>query len=986
MGRFTWLRSRAGFLLTVVVLVMVCGALFLQYQRVRSNALEELGVAPTAISDVDIQFAGDAQGACEVVGGAWSEGDRTCTLPEGRDVPAAYQRSLQADWWFIGAYGIALAAGCVIAWRLLDRRRNRNLGRAGTAGVLLVVVCDASENLLLRGGLEQLAQGAGVSDVWFQAAGPLAAIKFAVGATAAAIAVIALLVTLVRAAIPASKITLKPEDIILPAPHLSSTGERHPDIPWQSGSPSPPPRSHDPRTRWHNARVLPPGRAPAAVGISASGGGIRSACFTLGALQSLREAGELQKARYLVSVSGGGYMAGAFQLALNSQKGAASGDAPSAGEVFAPGSVEEDHLRRHGKYIAAKPREWVAALLVLLRNVVASLGLLITSVVLVGLTLSALYAAVPIVELDEIIPVADGSGAATLPGLLTVIPTAVWLSLAAALGTAGLVWFTFSVWLGWTGRVSRLLLLTATALAAVGGLVAVLGVAVPALVWTSAWVGGGIDVAVDTAGAVVSGAVGTSLLTYLGALVMILWRKRERIGSAGRLFGRVRSGVQPLEREVATGLGQVLIVWAILLILAAVFLLILGFVVGTGSRWHPGWWVGLPVGLGLVALLFDQTWLSLHPFYRRRLASAFAVRRVRLEDGAVAALPYNFVGERTALSRYGRRFARFPQVIFAGAAALSGNERTPPGRGAVSYTFSYDYVGGPDVGWVKTAPLEGSLKPNLRSDLTVQAAQAISGAAFASTMGRHAGAYQTLLALSNARLGAWMPNPVFLDRVARAGGDWTLPRLPGVRRLPYLIREVVGSYPEDERFLLCTDGGHYENLGLVELLRHGCQLIYCIDASGDAPPFATTLAEAIALAWEELGVRIVLDDPTDLVPGSAEPLKPPDPLSALNARLSKHAVVTGKITYPEPLRFGSGRYSTCGRLVVAKAALTPEMPYDLLAYAVANPTFPRRSTGDQFFDVGQFDAYQGLGRYLGARAARAAYPDPPPRRRRLGRS
>ena len=56
--------------------------------------------------------------------------------------------------------------------------------------------------------------------------------------------------------------------------------------------------------------------------------------------------------------------------------------------------------------------------------------------------------------------------------------------------------------------------------------------------------------------------------------------------------------------------------------------------------------------------------------------------------------------------------------------------------------------------------------------------------------------------------------------------------------------------------LLCTDGGHYDNLGLVELLRRRCKLIYCIDASGAALPLADALAGAITLAREELGVEI----------------------------------------------------------------------------------------------------------------------------------
>jgi hypothetical protein len=179
--------------------------------------------------------------------------------------------------------------------------------------------------------------------------------------------------------------------------------------------------------------------------------------------------------------------------------------------------------------------------------------------------------------------------------------------------------------------------------------------------------------------------------------------------------------------------------------------------------------------------------------------------------------------------------------------------------------------------------------------------------------------------------------------------------------------------------LLCTDGGHWENLGLVELLRHRCRTIYCIDASGDSPPFATTLAEAITLAYEELGVRITLDDPTGLVPGSAKPLEPSAVLERLNARLSRQAVVRGRIVYPEPFAVDGGPPSDEGTLVVAKALLTPEMPYELLTYALKETAFPRQSTGDQFFDHEQFDAYRALGHHIGGLALEgAATAGPPP--------
>ena len=81
--------------------------------------------------------------------------------------------------------------------------------------------------------------------------------------------------------------------------------------------------------------------ADGGVGVCLSGGGVRSASVALGAMQSLRAV--LQRARYLVSVSGGGFTAGALQLALTDagdeqQKGSVIHDSEQA---FAPGSVEE---------------------------------------------------------------------------------------------------------------------------------------------------------------------------------------------------------------------------------------------------------------------------------------------------------------------------------------------------------------------------------------------------------------------------------------------------------------------------------------------------------------------------------------------------------------------------------------------------------------------------------------------------------------------
>ena len=403
------------------------------------------------------------------------------------------------------------------------------------------------------------------------------------------------------------------------------------------------------------------------------------------------------------------------------------------------------------------------ALGVVLRGVAASLALLTLGVVVIGVGLNAFYRAAPVVDVTRLLPRFDpaaGNGPAPFPA-----PTAaVWRTLAVGAAIAAAAWVVVIVGLLASNdrlglaRAARNLFRAAVGVTAV---VAVYAVAVPVVVWAMARLTWATRVESPVPAASFT-AVATTLLTWFGALASTLWRRTERLAAGGGkvgplrwLLGRRGQG-EVVEQQVATGFGQSLIVWAVHAVLAFVFVFVAAWTTAAAHRWPA--WVGLAL-LGVLVgagFLIDQTWLSLHPFYRRRLASAFAVRRAHMPDGGTGALAYE-IEEPTTLSRYGGRPDGFPQVIFVGAAALSGQSRTPPGRRSAAFTMSADYVGGPDVGWVRTSTLEETCKPALRRDVTVQAAMAVSGAAIASAMGRHAAAVQRLLALSNVRLGTGCP-------------------------------------------------------------------------------------------------------------------------------------------------------------------------------------------------------------------------------------
>ncbi|AJC54386.1 hypothetical protein GZL_01790 [Streptomyces sp. 769] len=908
-----------------------------------------------AVDDVRLQLAGSARAAH--------------TLVDKRT--ADFSKALTADFFLIGAYTFSTVLVFWLSRRTIAvRMRHRRLVGYGIAGFLAAGVCAVAEKLLLLHGLDG-------ADWPFAVAAGLATVKWLLLVLTVPVAAVVVAIVLKRAVFHGwaqpgrhdceglcgcdlAGRGLQGPDVVPPWPVMQSDGRR-----WPTTARTDPPRSRE--ARWENGSRVPPGREQGELGFCVSGGGIRSACVTLGALQALRL--HLCRARYLVSVSGGGYTTGALQLALAGRKDRCGKDRDGAvpDDVFMPGTPEEDHTRRHSKYVAESTGQWLVAVGTVLRGMLASLSLLTATLLVLGLALSWGYHLVPLTVTTP------------LPQHLVFRGPALWALLVLA-GLAALFWFLWLVSLCRARRCLSGTLKTVFVTFVVSGLLlGVVVVVIPGLAWVTprVWT-------LKTPATGMS-AGGAALLTCVTTLFSTTWR---RIEAAER---------SRLVRALPNGFSKYLLVWAVLAVVVAASLLVLGWAIATGRTWPAAYQISLVAVLGVVVLSLDQTWMSLHPFYRARLASAFAVRRRTFPDGEQIAVPYGF-DEATPLSWYDRRHRGFPQVLFAAAANLSGDDRTPPGRHAVAFTLSHDYVGGPDVGYARTDILCRRTKRVIRKDLTVESAIAVSGAAFASAMGRQSRAFQTLFALSNARLGTWLPNPGVLGALWDPHAGWELPPMPGIRRLPYLLREVSGRYPMDDRMLLVTDGGHYENLGLVELLRHGVATAVCIDASGGSGAFAAALGEAIALAREELGVEISIEPEEweKLVPGSAPPLEPrnpppppgipgpPNPLAGLSLRLSAAAVVEGRITYPRELVDEKGRtLGTTGRLIVARATLTPEMPYNLLAYAQADQEFPHDGTSDQWFDNRRFDAYQTLGYWIGGRAATLLAPrsSGPPRRR-----
>ena len=148
--------------------------------------------------------------------------------------------------------------------------------------------------------------------------------------------------------------------------------------------------------------------------------------------------------------------------------------------------------------------------------------------------------------------------------------------------------------------------------------VVAIAIVVPSLAYLSARVLNSSQT--RTTGPTVAGsAVVTLLLTYGTVIVSVGRNKRVKSAATG-LFKRGSTvGAAP------SGALQLVFVMVTLALLAAAWLLLLGGMAAIATTEYT-----LPaafVVLGFVVVLsvfVDQPWLSLHPFYRERLAGAFA--------------------------------------------------------------------------------------------------------------------------------------------------------------------------------------------------------------------------------------------------------------------------------------------------------------------------------------------------------------------------
>lgn len=336
---------------------------------------------------------------------------------------------------------------------------------------------------------------------------------------------------------------------------------------------------------------------------------------------------------------------------------------------------------------------------------------------------------------------------------------------------------------------------------------------------------------------------------------------------------------------------------------------------------------------------------SLHHFYRNRLTRAYLGATRSRDDRDNSADPFTGFDKnddlRVADFRIEKGYYGPYPLLNTALNATDATELDRQDRMAESFIFSplycgYDFsatrsainnrAGLFNYGYRQTEDYSTKGGPWLGSVV------AMSGAAVSPNMGYHSSpATAFLLTMFNVRLGRWIGNP---------RQRWWKHSEP-TAGIAYLVKDLIANTDINNNYVYLSDGGHFDNMGIYELVRRKCKYIVLIDGEQDTNGTCEGLANAIRRCRIDFGVEITID--TSLITQKDK-----------DGFASEHAV-TGTICYPG--------VAPDGKLVYVKTAVTTKLAEstDIREYKMSNPEFPQESTGDQFFNEAQFESYRKLG-------------------------
>ena len=324
---------------------------------------------------------------------------------------------------------------------------------------------------------------------------------------------------------------------------------------------------------------------------------------------------------------------------------------------------------------------------------------------------------------------------------------------------------------------------------------------------------------------------------------------------------------------------------------------------------------------------FDLNTFGLNQFYRNRLVRCY-LGATRWQPGKRKAHPFTGfdrnddillsdlqtvgLGHPPDASKHfcGERF-RGPFPIINCTLNLGGSsDLSVHTRQSASFILT-PLFGGASRKKVGYAPTVSDQQQCFAGGVRLGEAISVSGAAASPNMGYNTSPLVSfMLTLFNVRLGWWFPNP--------ARSSWHKDRPPSGR---YLASELLALANEDQPFVNISDGGHFENLGIYELIRRKARVIIAADAECDDTLTFGSLGNVVRICETDFGAQIDLD--VSSIRKDRE------------TQSSRAHCAVGKITYSN---------GTHGYLVYIKSSITGDEDIGVAQYQSGHPTFPHEST------------------------------------------
>ena len=679
-------------------------------------------------------------------------------------------------------------------------------------------------------------------------------------------------------------------------------------------------------------------------GLAISGGGIRSSSFGLGVIQELTNNSLMEKMHYLSTASGGGYIGSALTFALYQGKGiyttekdkfplgrkgmVRDKDKPDAKEDKTVDNDLLDYIRLHGSYLTPTASlDIISFIAVVIRSSIMSLLVYFS--------------------------------------FLTVLMTgAIWLIYSLSNHLLRQFFSQFSEFTGLAGKtMTKGIMLWI-------GLFILAFIIIKGLLYSLGTFFGNKKFSLSSYSRHVTGQVfigmmlKVSLVCFLfGTLPFIVEWVKDFIGwvaGGSTLFGSV-VGLwhysKAHKKESNSGTSSNLLIYGGAF---ALFYGILLFAYLCATRFflkeddlstsHP-FLLLLLLGFSIIfGWMVNLNRLGPHHIWRNRLMEAFMPdsETVNENEWQQATKADRALMEDMCMKDYSCR----PYHLINTNIILSRSERVEySGRGGDNFIISPLYCGSDATGWRKTKEFQ---KRNSRG-ITLATAMATSAAALNPDAGSSGEGVtrntvvSILLSMLNLRLGYWTVNPntkIYLG--------------PPNFFTPGLTSEIFrGGMTENSKNIQLTDGGHYENLGLYELIRRKLDLIIVSDGASDPNFNFDDLANVIEKVRVDFGVKINFKNDYgihSLLPKTA------NETSTNKYYIDKYGIADkgyaiADIYYDED--YDSSKKP--GTLIYLKLTMISDLPTDVFSYKGVHPDFPHESTADQFFDEKQFEAYRELG-------------------------